>query len=95
MVVGICNVTLRLSSVSSLKGKRQIVKKVIARSKNRFNVSIAEVGCHDEWKKAEIGFAAVGKGGSFVNSVLDKVLDYIEDLDLAEIIHVDMEIVNV
>ena len=94
MFVGICNITVRIPSVASLKGKRQILKKVIERSKNRFNISMAEVGSHDEWQRAEIGFSTVGNEGSFINSVLDKVVDFIENLNLVEIIDVDVEIIS-
>ncbi|MBE9504190.1 MAG: DUF503 domain-containing protein [Proteobacteria bacterium] len=94
MVIGACKITIRISSVSSLKGKRQIVKKIVERVKNKFNSSIAEVGSHDKWQKAEIGFCVVGNEGSFVNSVLDKILDYIEDMQLAENIHSEIEIIH-
>lgn len=94
MFVGICKITLRISSVASLKGKRQIIKKVIERSKNWFNISMAEVGSHDEWQRSEIAFSIVGNEGSFVNSVIDKVVDFIEDLNVVEIIDVDVEIIN-
>lgn len=83
-----------MASVSSLKGKRQIVKKIVERVKHKFNVSIAEVGCLDEWQNAEIAFCLVGNDSSFVNSVLDRILDYIEDMELAEVIHPEIEIIN-
>jgi len=83
-----------MASVSSLKGKRQIVKKVVERVKHRFNASIAEVGCLDEWQRAEIAFCLVGNDGPFVNSSLDRILDYIEDMELAELIHSEIEIIN-
>lgn len=94
MVLGVCKITIRMSSVSSLKGKRQIVKKITARVKNKFNSSIAEVGSLDEWQKSEIGFCVVGNEGPFVNSVLDKILDYIEEMQLSENIHSEIEIIH-
>lgn len=95
MYVGVCKIVLRLPEASSLKGKRHIVKKVVERVKNRFNVSIAEVGFNDSWQQAEIGFSAVGNEGSFINSVIDKALDFIEDMQVAEIVETDVEIIAI
>ena len=43
MVVGLLTVEIFLGDIFSLKEKRQIVKSIIHRIKNRYNVSIAEV----------------------------------------------------
>ncbi len=83
-----------MAEVSSLKEKRQIVKRVVERTKNRFNVSAAEVGSQDIKRKAVIGIAVVGSDGSFVNSVIDKVINFIESMHLAEIVDTDMEIMR-
>lgn len=94
MIVGTCKITLRLHSVSSLKAKRQIVKKVVERIKNRFNASVAEVGSHDIWQRAQIGIAVAGNEGSFVNSQLDRIVDFVEAMHLAEITETDMEVIS-
>jgi len=85
---------MRLAELGSLKEKRQVLKKIIARTQNRFNIAIAETALHDEWQRAEIGFACVGNETGFVNSSVDKTIDYIESLHLAEIIHTDIEIMH-
>ncbi len=94
MVVGVCRINIRLAEVGSLKGKRHILKKIIARTQQRFNIAIAETAHHDEWQRAEIGFASVGNETGFVNSSVDKIIDYIDSLQLAEIIHTDIEIIH-
>ncbi len=94
MVVGVCHIVLLLHDNRSLKGKRQILKKVLERVKNRFNVSISEVGSHDLWQRAEIGLTAVGNDGGFVNSQILKVLDFIENLHIVEIADHDIELTN-
>lgn len=94
MVVGISTVTLLLHGSHSLKDKRQVLKSVIEKVKNRFNVSVAEVGGNDVWQRAELGIAAVGNDRAFVNSVLDKALLFIEGLHLAEVTDSTIEIVN-
>ena len=59
MVVGLGHVALRIEGCRSLKEKRRIVKAVIHRLRNEFNVSAAEVGANDIHQRAEIGVAAV------------------------------------
>ncbi|MDD5704261.1 MAG: DUF503 domain-containing protein [Dehalococcoidales bacterium] len=77
MNVGICKVKLRLPDNLSLKGKRQIVKSVTARVKNKFNVSIAEVEDNDLWQLATIGFCFISNDKRFTNEVLSKAVDLI------------------
>ena len=43
MFIGVSQITLHLPDSQSLKDKRQIIKSVMARVRNRFEVAIAEV----------------------------------------------------
>lgn len=94
MVVGVCHIGLIIHGNHSLKGKRRVLKKVVDKVKNRFNVSIAEVGSNDLWQRAEIGLTAVGNDRAFINSLLDKVVDFIEGLHVAEVIDHHIEVIN-
>jgi uncharacterized protein YlxP (DUF503 family) len=94
MVVGVCHIGLIIHDSASLKGKRQALKKVIENVKNRFNVSVAEVGAHNLWQRAEIGISVVGNDKSVINSVIDRILNFIEGLHVVEVIEHDMEFIN-
>jgi uncharacterized protein len=94
MVVGVCHLDLVLPQGSSLKGKRQIIKSLVTRVKNKFNVSISEVGGHDLWQRAQVGICLVGTDKRFINSSLDKVLDYIEGLGLLEVVSSKVEFLH-
>jgi uncharacterized protein YlxP (DUF503 family) len=94
MVVGVCHLDLVLPEGSSLKAKRSVIKSLIARVKARFNVSISEVGAHDLWQRARVGICLVGSDQPFINSSLDKVIDYIERLGLLEVVGSKMEFVH-
>jgi uncharacterized protein YlxP (DUF503 family) len=94
MVVGVCHLDLILPEGSSLKGKRQVIKGLITRVKNKFNVSIAEVGGQDLWQRARVGICLVGTDTRFVNSSLDQVLNYIERLGLLEVVRSEMEFLH-
>ena len=94
MIVGCCKILFALHHVASLKDKRSITSRIRSRVRERFNVSIAETGENDIWQRAELSLATVGNDRRFVNSSLDKIVDYIEKLELAEIIDYSIEILN-
>lgn len=94
MVVGVCQIDLIIHSSNSLKDKRQVLKAVIERVKNKFNVSVAEVGDNDIWQRSQIGLSIVGNDSSHINSMLDKMLNFIESLHMAEVIDHRIEILN-
>ena len=95
MTVGLCRVDLRLPENHSLKGKRQVLKSLIARLHNRFNVSAAEVGEHDSWQLASIGISCVSTDERHAGQVLAGVVAFIrnERLD-AEILDYETEIIR-
>ncbi len=94
MVVGICRIDLRIHGNNSLKGKRQILRKLIDRIKNKFNVSIAEVGDNDVLQSARIGFCVVGNNQRYINSALDKITSFIENMNIAEVCDSEWEIIH-
>ena len=75
--MGVCKVKLRLPDNLSLKGKRQVVKSIIARLKNKFNVSVAEVEDNDLWQLATIGICFVSNDKRFTNEVLSKAVELV------------------
>jgi uncharacterized protein YlxP (DUF503 family) len=96
MNVGVCRVKLRFPENLSLKGKRQILKSVIARLKNRFNVSVAEVGDQELWQLATLGICCVSNDSRYTNEVLSKVVDFIINGRFdAEILDYEIEILPV
>ncbi len=94
MVIGVCKMTILLHGNQSLKGKRKVLKSIIGKVKSRFNLSIAEVGANDLWQRIEIGFAAIGNDRAFINSVIDKALDFIEALEMGEVTDTSIELIS-
>lgn len=94
MVVGLGVIKFRLHDCHSLKGKRKIIKSIIAQLRNTFNMSVAEVGSNDVYQRAEIGFAMVGNSRRVINSKIDKLFNRVDALGLAEVVDTEMEIVN-
>ncbi len=78
MVIGTCTIELHIPGNGSLKGKRRVIKSIIARVHNEFNVSIAEVDNQDLWQSATLGVACVSNGSNYVHGLLTKVVEWIE-----------------
>lgn len=95
MVAGLGIITFRLHDCRSLKGKRKVVKSIIAQLRNNFNASVAEVGANDVYQRAVIGFALVGNNRMVINAKIDKIFNLADELGLAEIIDSEMEIINI
>lgn len=78
MIVGSCTIHLYLPVSHSLKDKRQVIKSLLARVRNEFNVSIAEVDTQDVWQQAVIGVACVTSSQKHAHSQLEAVVRFIE-----------------
>ncbi len=92
MYVSICRLELYLPGVKSLKEKRQIVKSIVNKVKNR-NISIAETGENDLHQKAMLGFTLVSNSRDRAEETTRAILDFIEDNYSVEIVNAEMEIV--
>jgi uncharacterized protein YlxP (DUF503 family) len=82
MVIGVCRVTLHLPASHSLKDRRQVVRSLLARLRNRFNIAVAEVDDQDRWQIATIGLVCVSSSATVADEVLTHALEYIEDVRL-------------
>jgi uncharacterized protein YlxP (DUF503 family) len=94
MVIGVCQLELLLHENFSLKGKRQVLRSIVQRARKRFNISIAEVEGQDLWQKAVLGICAVGNDRQWVNSILDQVINFIENTQLTDVADSQIEIIN-
>ena len=94
MIVGAAAVEIHIHDSQSLKAKRGVVRSIAQRVRNRFHVSVAEVGGYDTWQLAVLGLAAVGSDRRRVRGVLEQALTFIEDLHLAEVLHSDVELMD-
>jgi uncharacterized protein YlxP (DUF503 family) len=93
MTVGVCRVTLRLPENTSLKGKRQVIKSLIARIHNRYNVSIAEIDNQDSWQIASLGISCISNNGGHAGEMLKSVVGFIRGTRLdAEVLDWEVEL---
>jgi len=61
VVVGTLQLDLLLHAPHSLKEKRGLVRQLVAKIRNRFPVSCAEVASQELWQRCGIGVAMVGQ----------------------------------
>ncbi len=78
MVVASMRLTLRVDGSTSLKDKRRVLQSLLSRLRQRFGLAVSEVGDHELWNSAEIGFVAVGQDHLTLRSVLDRALEFAE-----------------
>ncbi len=96
MNVGVCKIRLRLPENLSLKGKRRVLKSIITRVENKFNVSVAEVDDQDLWQLATLGICCVSNDKRYTNEVLSKVVDFIVNSRFeVEMLDYEIEIMSV
>lgn len=91
--VGVCKLKIHIPGSQSLKDKRSIVKSLVSRLQQQFNISIAEVGDHELWQIATIGIACVSNHNYRVDEVINAVIATIEhDYPTVEIIEKELDI---
>lgn len=92
MIIGTGKIHLHANWVHSLKEKRMIVKSLIAKVKNKFNVSVAEIEDMDLHQSIVIGVACVSNSSEHCQSTIQNVMNYIEQNTEAEILDIQIEI---
>ncbi len=93
MFVGVCRLTFHLHGVSSLKAKRQVLRRIIERTRAKFNVSAAEVSDNDVYKRAVVGVCVVGNSRAHVDGMLSTIIRFIDRLGVAPVLGVETEVI--
>jgi uncharacterized protein YlxP (DUF503 family) len=91
MVVGVLKLNLRLPENHSLKGKRGVLKRIQAQVANQFNISVTECGDQDLWQSAVLGFGVVGTSQPILEATLQKIVEFVEVMGLAEVGRAEIE----
>lgn len=78
MVVGIVRIELHLPASRSLKDKRQVVRSLKDRIRERARAAVAEVDHQDLWQRAALGVAVVAGDGGQARERLQLVRGLVE-----------------
>jgi uncharacterized protein YlxP (DUF503 family) len=80
MIVGVLTVEVAIFEAQSLKDKRRVIQSVKQKLRNRFNVSVSEVGHGDSPKRCLLGVVTVSNESRQVHSAFDKIVDMLRRL---------------
>ncbi len=86
MVVGIVRFEVHLPAARSLKDKRQVVRSMKERLRERVHASVAEVEFQDLWQRAAIGLAVVAADGGQVHELLNSARQIVSQYVQAELL---------
>ena len=78
MIIGVCRIELFIPQSRSLKNKRQVIKALKDKIKNRFNVSVAEVEHQELWQRCALGLAIVTNENQFIDKTVESILKLID-----------------
>jgi uncharacterized protein YlxP (DUF503 family) len=90
MFVRTIAVTILIHDALSLKDKRQVLRSLLQKVRQRFNAAIAEIGYQDEWQRAEIGLAFLSNQASYLEQTQTEILNFIEEQYPVEITECDI-----
>jgi len=95
MNAGIFKIKIHIPENHSLKEKRRIVKSLMSRLRNQYNISIAEVDDHDLWQIATIGISCISNSNNHVDQIINNIIKYIEqNYPELEIVNHEIEIMH-
>jgi uncharacterized protein YlxP (DUF503 family) len=79
MIVSMIQFRIELPPLQSIKDKRRIVSSLKEKLSNKFPLSVAEVDLQDSMRYAQIGAALVTNSRTFGESLMHKVLRFVEN----------------
>lgn len=92
MVVGVLRIVLALPFNDSLKGKRSVVRRIVERARERFQVAAAEVEDLDAHRRAVLGFAVVSNDRRHATSILDQLGEFVATITETEVVEHRVEL---
>ncbi|MEH7110930.1 DUF503 family protein [Neobacillus niacini] len=91
MILGIAVCECMIYDAHSLKEKRAVLQRILTRIKQKFNVSVSEVGYQDVWQRTRIAIAAVTSNRVMTELELQNVLKFIDSFPEIERTITDIE----
>ena len=92
MIVGLMTLDLHIPAAGSLKEKRLVVKSIIDRTRNKFNVSVSEVDGGDLWQRCVLGIALVSNETVMIHKVFGKIRELVLRNHSVELIDATVEL---
>lgn len=64
-----------------------------ARLRNNFNVAVSQIEDEDKWQKTTLAVVGVEKNRNNMNSVLSRIVNFIEEFRAADLVNYEMELI--
>jgi uncharacterized protein len=78
VVIGLLTIELQVPESASLKHKRQVIRSLVQRIRQEYNVSVAEVDHLDSWQLATLAVACVSSDAAVVQGLMQRVVDFVD-----------------
>ncbi len=69
------------------------MRRVIERTRAKFNAAVAEVADNDQHRRGVVGVAVVGNDRRHVDSMLAGVIRFIEQIGVAPVLNIETEVI--
>ncbi len=79
MIIGLLVLELHIPASGSLKDKRQVIRSLVTRIRQTYNVSVSEVDHQDSWQRCTLAAACVSGERASAQRALQQVSDFVED----------------
>ncbi len=90
--IAVLTIKLYAPWVHSLKEKRMVVKSLMSKIRNKFQISVAEVQDQDIHQSIVIGIASIVPHNAQADSLMDEIINFVEQNTEAEIVDEEREI---
>ena len=91
MIIGYLSLEIYLPYSHSLKEKRQRLKRIRDRLRNKYNVAFAELDFQNKWQRSKIGIVTISNQKTLVEKIFNQIIkDVIDNID-GEVINTHQE----
>ena len=94
MLIAAALIELQIEEAESIKAKRRVAQSIKSRLRQRFNLSVSEVGDPEDWHTLEIGCVSVGNDPVHLRGRLQRAVRFVEGLALGEVVADDVVVVS-
>ncbi len=92
--IGIGKIWLEIPECKSLKGKRSVLKPLLVHLREKFQVSVSEIGHHDMHHRAVIGVSILGNRSQDVERYLAAIIESLRHGRRARLVDFKTEILG-
>ena len=86
------SIELMISDSNSLKTKRRVVKSIIDRLRNKFNLSVAEIDYLDLWQRSLIGITMISNDKQMISRTTHAIENFVREFYEVQLLDINVEV---